>query len=55
MGNCLNSYDMDEIPHRFMEDYISRKNCEKCPNLIMDDGIVTCKYILESFEKRDTF
>ena len=48
MIDCKNSYDLDEIPHRMMEDKVSTRNCESCNNLVIEGGIITCKYLLEN-------
>lgn len=48
MIDCKNSYELDEIPHRMMEDKISTRNCESCNNLVMEGGMITCKYLLEN-------
>lgn len=48
MIDCKNLYELDEIPHRMMENDASIKNCERCNNLVIEGGIITCKYLLEN-------
>lgn len=47
ISDCVNDYTRENIYDRFMEFSSEKKRCMNCPNLTIEDGIVTCKYILE--------
>lgn len=50
MNDCLNNYNDSEISTYFAESEESMKKCNKCPNLIYEDGTMTCKKIVEQGE-----
>jgi hypothetical protein len=50
LKNCENNYSVEELYDNFgMSDY-ETSICMKCKNCIIEDGIITCKYIVEGIE-----
>ena len=51
LPDCINQYTKYNIYDRFMEFSPEKKRCMNCHNLMMKDGVITCKYILEGMEE----
>ena len=50
LKNCDNNYTAEELFDIFGMDDNEIKVCMNCDNHRMEDGIITCKYILEVFD-----
>lgn len=53
LNGCDNNYTTDELYDIFGMDDREVKICMNCSNHRMEDGIMTCKYILEGLEGVD--
>lgn len=48
--NCLNGFTVNTIEHEFGNTEMSLKKCTKCDNFVYEEGIQTCKYLLDLFD-----
>jgi hypothetical protein len=47
MKECLNNYNEEDIEKFFGESDESMKKCNKCKNLIYENGTLTCSFLSE--------
>ena len=50
LDKCQNNFTVDELYDKFGLDDYELKICHTCSNFIYDNGIMTCKYLLESVD-----
>lgn len=53
LKGCLNHYNSDELYDRFAIDDFELKNCKSCNKMVNDNGMITCKYILDGVETEE--
>lgn len=47
--NCLNGFTENNIEQEFGNTESSLRKCAKCDNFVYEEGIQTCKYLLDLF------
>ena len=53
LPDCANNYTMEDLYANFAINDNEMKKCMKCQNHCIEDGMITCKYIIEGFEWED--
>ncbi len=53
LDNCQNNFTVEELYDHFGIDDYELKMCHSCSNFVYENGIMTCKYIVESIDDEE--